>query len=193
MTKSSRIPATFGPRRAGRTIAAAALVLTALLLTALVSTVRAQEGEPDGTGAGSDYTIPQRYVLVDPASGLAIAGFDPVAYFVDRRPRLGKPRFELVWSETIWRFVNEGNMAAFRRAPQIYAPQFGGHDARAMVDDDLAPGDPKVWAIVDQRLYLFYSPARRFSWLVAPQRRIRRARENWDKRLHFKIRTQHTP
>ena len=133
------------------------------------------------------YSIPPRYILVDPATGLAIGGYDPVAYFVDRRPRLGKPRFELVWSETIWRFVNEGNMAAFKAAPEIYAPQFGGHDAQVIAEGQLAPGDPKVWAIYRQRLYLFYSPARRFSWMVAPDSYLRQAVRAWDKRLNFKI------
>ena len=142
---------------------------------------------PDTPAAGSGYTIPQRYVQVDAATGLAIGGYDPVAYFVDHRPRLGLPRFEFVWSQTIWRFVNEGNLAAFREAPEIYAPQFGGHDARALADDQLTPGDPKVWAVYGERLYLFYSPARRFSWLVAPDAYIRNAEQSWDKRLHFTI------
>ncbi|WP_107990687.1 YHS domain-containing (seleno)protein [Breoghania corrubedonensis] len=148
-------------------------------------------GDAEGKGAG--HTIPQRYVLVDPATGLAIGGYDPVAYFVDRRPRLGKPRFEFVWSRTIWRFVNEGNLAAFKDAPQVYAPQFGGHDASALAEDRLSPGDPRVWAIYHQRLYLFYSPARRFSWLVAPDSYLRRANESWDKRINFKIRIDMRP
>ncbi|WP_300471322.1 YHS domain-containing (seleno)protein [Breoghania sp.] len=152
-----------------------------MLLVAGMTTARCAAEDSGG------YSIPQRFVLVDPATGLAIGGYDPVAYFVDRRPRLGKPHFELLWSQTIWRFVNEGNMAAFKDTPEIYAPQFGGHDARAMVDNSLASGDPSVWAIYHQRLYLFYSPARRFFWLVTPERHIRQAKEKWDKRLNFTL------
>ncbi|AXS41752.1 hypothetical protein [Breoghania sp. L-A4] len=69
-----------------------------------------------------------RDILVDPMTGLALLGYDPVAYFVDRKPRRGERRYELFWSGVVWRFVNEGNMAAFEAAPEVYAPQFGGYD-----------------------------------------------------------------
>ncbi len=133
------------------------------------------------------YTIPERFVLVDPANGLAISGYDPVAYFVDHRARPGRREHELVWSKTIWTFVNEGNLAAFKGAPQIYAPQFGGHDAQALADGRTAPGDPRVWAIHNQRLYFFHSPARRFEWLIAPDQHVREAEKEWDKRINIRF------
>lgn len=137
--------------------------------------------------AGNTDPVPSRYIVVDPVTGLAVGGYDPVAYFVDRRAREGKPRLEYEWSGVIWRFVNEGNLAAFQADPHIYMPRFGGHDARALATGLLAPGDPQVWAIYHERLYLFFSPARRFQWLTAPDRYIKEADEAWTRRVDYKI------
>lgn len=170
MSKSRRNRARFGP-------AAAALVagLTVVLAGAI--------------GAGAQEELPSRFILVDPHSGLAMGGYDPVAYFVDRRPRQGRGRLELVWSGVTWRFVNEGNRAAFAAAPQVYAPRFGGFDARLAADGVWAQGDPTVWAIHRQRLFLFFSPARRFAWLSAPERFVERAERHWEERLGATRRT----
>ena len=133
------------------------------------------------------YTIPERFVLVDPSNGLAIGGYDPVAFFVDHRARPGRRQFELVWSKTIWTFANEGNLAVFKEAPQIYAPQFGGHDAQALANGRIAPGDPRVWVLHNQRLYFFHSPARRFEWLIAPDQHVREAEAEWDKKINVRF------
>src|SRR5438309_6498780 len=67
-------------------------------------------------------------VVVNRYTGLAIEGFDPVAYFVDSRPVLGLPQFEASEAGAVWRFRNEGNRASFVAHPDIYGPQFGGYD-----------------------------------------------------------------
>ena len=67
-------------------------------------------------------------VVVNRYTGLAIEGFDPVAYFVDARPRVGLPDFEVSEAGAVWRFRNEGNRASFMAHPDIYGPQFGGYD-----------------------------------------------------------------
>ena len=67
-------------------------------------------------------------VVVNRYSGVAIEGFDPVAYFVDARPLVGLPQFEASDAGAVWRFRNEGNRASFVAHPDIYGPQFGGYD-----------------------------------------------------------------
>jgi hypothetical protein len=52
-------------------------------------------------------------VVVNRYTGLAIEGFDPVAYFVDARPAVGLPGFEVSEAGAVWRFRNEGNRASF--------------------------------------------------------------------------------
>src|SRR4051812_32060779 len=63
-------------------------------------------------------------LVADRTTGLAIDGFDPVAYFTDAQPMVGQPGFEASEAGAIWRFRNEGNRASFVRHPEIYGPQF---------------------------------------------------------------------
>jgi hypothetical protein len=96
-------------------------------------------------------------VVVDRHSGLAILGFDPVAYFTDGQPLAGKDEFERAHAGVVWRFCNEGNLAAFAAAPEIYMPQFGGYDPTGIARGVPVPGNPRFWLIWNERLYLFYS------------------------------------
>src|ERR1035437_11132272 len=61
-------------------------------------------------------------VVVNRYTGLAIEGFDPVAYFADARPMVGLPDFEASEEGAVWRFRNEGNRASFVAHPDIYGP-----------------------------------------------------------------------
>src|SRR5580704_6494990 len=67
-------------------------------------------------------------IVVDWHTGLAIGGFDPVAFYTDGRSRLGSPDLELPYGGAIWRFSNIGNREAFAARPDVYMPQFGGYD-----------------------------------------------------------------
>jgi hypothetical protein len=100
-------------------------------------------------------------LVVDRHTGLAIYGFDPVAYFTDSEPLAGRPEFELSFAGAIWRFRNEGNRAAFVERPDVYTPRFGGYDVLAVARGAAVPGNPLYWAVARQRLYLFESPATR--------------------------------
>src|SRR5437870_9340989 len=71
-------------------------------------------------------------VVTDRHTGLALYGFDPVAYFTDAKPMAGRPDFEYWFGGAIWRFRNEGNRAAFIARPDVYAPRYGGYDALAL-------------------------------------------------------------
>jgi len=126
------------------------------------------------TGAG-----PLERVVVDPASGLAISGFDPVAYFSRGKATQGHPELEVRVAGVVWRFENEGNRAAFVENPEVYGPQFGGFDPVAVGRDTSVAGHPLIWAIDGERLYLFYDAAARAEFLADPQRIIERARQKW--------------
>ncbi len=81
-------------------------------------------------------------IVSDPGSGLAIGGFDPVAYFTDAAPRLGSSDFELSFAGVVWRFRNEGNRAAFIANPEVYMPRFGGYDPVAVAAAPAPPATP---------------------------------------------------
>lgn len=117
--------------------------------------------------------------LVDSHSGLAISGFDPVAYFTDGAAKSGRPDLELSQSGAIWRFRNEGNKAAFAERPDVYMPRFGGYDPVAIARGASVPGHPLFWAVSGQRLYLFYSEEARAAFAVDPGRIIATAERKW--------------
>lgn len=89
--------------------------------------------------------------------GIAIRGYDPVAYFTLGRPTEGTPQFEHEWRGAIWRFANEDHLDRFSAEPRRYAPRYGGYCAGAMWRGFKAPIDPHAFAIVDGRLYLAYA------------------------------------
>jgi hypothetical protein len=99
-------------------------------------------------------------IVMDWHSGLAIGGYDPVAFFTDSRPMPGSADFEFRYGGAIWRFRNIGNRAAFAAKPEVYMPQFGGYDPLGVLRGVAVAGNPNVWLITGERLYLFYDRAR---------------------------------
>ncbi len=65
--------------------------------------------------------------------------------------------FRSVLAGVVWRFRSEGNRVAFVADPDVYRPRFGGYDPVGVARGVAVPGNPLLWAISDQRLYLFYS------------------------------------
>lgn len=118
-------------------------------------------------------------VVTDPNSGLAIDGFDPVAYFTGDGPLQGRAQYEYRQAGVMWRFDNEGNRAAFVDHPDVYAPQFGGYDPVAIARGVSVPGNPMTWAVVGERLYLFYDVKARAEFIEAPRRAIEAAQRQW--------------
>ena len=118
-------------------------------------------------------------IVVDWHSGLAIGGYDPVAFFTDGRPVAGSGAFELRYGGAIWRFSNAGNRAAFAQRPDIYMPQYGGYDPVSVARGVAVPGDPDVWAIVGERLFLFNNGAQREKFLTDSARFIATAQRRW--------------
>jgi hypothetical protein len=118
-------------------------------------------------------------IVVNAATGLALSGVDPVAYFVDGKPVFGSPDLELTRFGTIWRFRNQGNRAAFVQSPEIYMPQFGGYDPVAILRGRAVPGHPLIWSVKNERLYLFYDEADRAAFQADPDRIIATAARRW--------------
>ncbi|MEJ2374114.1 MAG: YHS domain-containing (seleno)protein [Pseudolabrys sp.] len=105
--------------------------------------------------------------------------FDPVAYFPDHKPEIGRADLELRIDGHVWRFVNSGNRAAFRAHPEVYAPRFGGYDPVALARGVSVPGHPMYWSVTGERLYLFYSAKARAQFLAHPGRIIAAAARKW--------------
>src|SRR5712675_2960511 len=107
-------------------------------LAAFLGTVAVGAGLPLNSirAATPELVVTNRY------TGLAIDGFDPVAYFVEAAPKEGRAELEFQSNGAIWRFFNEGNRSAFAAAPEVYTPRFGGHDPMALARGAATPGHP---------------------------------------------------
>lgn len=118
-------------------------------------------------------------IVVNRYSGLAIGGFDPVAYFTDSVAVQGLPDFEAREGGAVWRFRNEGNRASFVAHPEIYGPQFGGYDPVDLGRGVTYAGNPRFWVVTGQRLYLFGREENRDAFAAAPERFLKEATTRW--------------
>ena len=116
-------------------------------------------------------------------TGIAINGFDPVAYFIEGKPVAGMAEFAAQWKEATWHFSSNKNRLAFLAAPEKYAPQYGGYCAFAMSLDAFATTVPEAWSIENGKLYLNFSKGVRTDWLRDKQEHIDRANDNWVKKF----------
>src|SRR5688572_30736298 len=96
--------------------------------------------------------------------GVAIRGFDAVAYFAAESAVAGNRNYEYAWNGAKWLFATADNLERFRQNPEGYAPQFGGYCAYAVSKGYTADGDPNAWKIVDGKLYLNYNPDVKTMW-----------------------------
>ncbi|MBR0994477.1 hypothetical protein JQ580_27545 [Bradyrhizobium japonicum] len=118
-------------------------------------------------------------VVVNRFTGVAIEGFDPVAYFVEGTAMQGTAEFEANLWGAVWRFRNEGNRASFLAHPEIYGPQFGGYDPADIARGVTIAGNPRFFAIVAQRLYLFSREANRDAFASDPERFLYEVGKRW--------------
>jgi hypothetical protein len=148
-------------------LAAAAFAALVLLVPALPA------GAPVARAATTER------IVVDWHTGLAIDGYDPVAYFTDAKPLPGRPDTELRYGGAVWRFRNIGNRAAFAARPDVYMPQFGGYDPLGIGRGVAVAGNPTVWRISGGRLFLFLDRVRLESFNADPDRAIAAADRKW--------------
>jgi len=116
---------------------------------------------------------PTELIVVDWHTGLAIGGYDPVAFYTEGMPVPGSADFELPYRGTVWRFANFGNREAFKANPDTYMPQFGGYDPLGV------PGNVGVWLIAGGRLFLFYDRGRREAFAADAERILAAAERKW--------------
>ena len=96
--------------------------------------------------------------------GVAIRGYDPVAYFTDGKPVQGSDAYVSDWNGARWKFASAAHRDLFMADPMKYAPQYGGYCAYGTAKGHLAPTQPAAWAVVDGKLYLNYDERVRRHW-----------------------------
>ncbi len=111
--------------------------------------------------------------------GVAVGGYDPVAYFTGGKPARGDKAITLEHNGAVWRFASNENRDAFKADPAKYAPQYGGYCAWAVSQGYTAKGDPNAWKVVDGRLYLNYNKNVQATWAKNIPGNVKKADANW--------------
>lgn len=111
--------------------------------------------------------------------GIALSGYDTVAYFSDREAQPGDPDYVVRWRGAMWFFVNDENMERFEMDPLAYVPQYGGFCAFAAAKGEIQPADPTLFAVRDGKLYLVQNRQDFDAWAADAERFVARADSLW--------------
>lgn len=132
-------------------------ILTSALLT-LFMTVNAMAAERINT-------LEKKGLFGYAPNGIAIRGYDTVAYFTEGKPVEGKDAFSTEWEGATWKFASQNHLDLFTGDPEKYAPQYGGYCAYGVAVGNLVKIEPELWTIVDDKLYLNFNDKFNNEWL----------------------------
>ncbi len=110
---------------------------------------------------------------------VALSGYDTVAYFKENKAVSGDPQYQAQWKGVKWYFSTPGNRDLFKSNPQHYAPQYDGNCAWSVAQGKLAHGNPIVWKIIDDKLYLNFNRPVQVNWEKDARSFIKKADANW--------------
>lgn len=113
--------------------------------------------------------------------GIALQGHDPVAFFTEKKPVKGDPKFQSTYKGGQYYFASAENKAAFDADPSKYEPQFGGFCAYGVSRGYTVPIKIEAFQIVNDRLLMQYDFGAQKSFNKDPQANLRKADENWPK------------
>jgi YHS domain-containing protein len=112
---------------------------------------------------------------------LALKGYDPVAYFTEKRPMVGDPQYQHEWDGALYRFASAKHLELFKADPDRYLPQYKNWCAASVAKGVKVQGNPEYWLVVDGRLYLFGGAVGPDLMKADPARMKSGADENWSK------------
>ena len=117
--------------------------------------------------------------------GVILKGYDPVAYFNQKKAVKGTPKYETNYQGATYYFSSAANLASFKRNPSKYAPQYGGFCANGMKDRHADDIDPTVFFIIKGKLYVCASPEAEKEFRSKESRNIKKADQNWDEEYRW--------
>lgn len=114
-------------------------------------------------------------------SGLALRGYDPVAYFTAGKPTKGLKSISTKHAGGIYYFSSDKNRKLFVQNPKKFLPAYGGYCAYGTATGVKVDGHPRIWHIVNNQLYLNITPSIDRTWQKRTGTYIKRANNNWPK------------
>ena len=116
-------------------------------------------------------------------SSKALGGYDAVAYFTVGKPVKGSSSYSTEYKGATWLFSSQEHLDKFKANPTAYAPQYGGYCAYGVSQNATVKGDPLLWKIVDNKLYLNINEQVVDIWTKDIPGYIVKANTNWPKVL----------
>ena len=106
--------------------------------------------------AASTYAadLGSKSLVLKTKDGLAIQGYDPVAYFTDNKAVKGSTQYSSEYDGAKYFFANEEHKGLFDANPDKYAPAYGGYCGYAASINRLSPISPEWFQIEDGKLIL---------------------------------------
>ena len=111
--------------------------------------------------------------------GVAIEGYDPVAYMTEHKAAKGHAEFSNVHKGSVFHFKDAANRDAFIANPDKFAPQYGGYCAFGVSRGYKAATSPDAFTVVDGKLYLNYNAEVKTMWSSDIPAYVRKADRNW--------------
>jgi YHS domain-containing protein len=118
------------------------------------------------------------------SNGVILKGYDPVAYFTQKKPVKGNPKYQTKYQGAIYYFSSAGDLATFKKSPSKYAPQYGAFCANGVKNKQLNDSDPNVFFIVKGKLYVCASPAAEKEFRAHEDEDIVAANRAWQELVH---------
>lgn len=115
------------------------------------------------------------------ASGVALSGYDPVAFFSEKKPVNGDPGISAAHKGAKYFFSSKEHRSAFNKNPDHYAPQFGGFCAYGTSVNALFPVDISTWQVREGKLYFNLNPEILKVFNKNISKHISKANKNWPK------------
>ena len=149
-------------------------IAVTIIIIAIVAFATVKKVSPVGWGM---------WGTTNTASGVALHGHDPVAYFDQGSAVMGSSEHSFEWNEAVWQFSSDENMQRFAGDPGNFAPQFGSFCSFAVSKGFTADIMPDAWHIEDGKLYVFADKNVRDEWVAAlPDGSLQQSRDKWAKR-----------
>jgi YHS domain-containing protein len=119
------------------------------------------------------------------SKGVILKGYDPVAYFTQKKAVKGSPKYQTTYQGATYYFSSAADLAAFKKSPSKYVPQYGGFCANGMANRKANDGDPTVFFVLKGKLYVCSSSEAEKEFQSNVQANMKKADQNWDEEYEW--------
>lgn len=131
--------------------------------------------------------------------GIAIGGYDPVAYFQKNQALKGTTAIKVIHDGVTYHFSSLENQQLFIKNPEGYKPQYEGYCALAVSYGKKISIDPETFKVKDGKLYLFFHGKTGNgkvnsleTWNKNEERLLKKAEANWPNVKKVKYKPEET-